>query len=382
MQCKKLGVAPGGPQDWDGIPAFLNKALTPPHHKSIENAIQLLVDLGAMDGETNDLTHLGHHLAALSVEPRAGKMVIWSYLLGCVRQAVAASISMSYKSPFFLPPIHLRKYADEAKVHLAEGSESDQMMLINCLYKFEKTSKRDLFCRSKFLSFATMQTLTSLRKTAANELLSCGLSDPNHNGYFNRVAHKNNDALLQASICAGLYPNIASRRQGEINFSTKMDRVKAKIHMSSVNCCNGQTLSRKCSIRKGETEFVVFGELVRGVSSFTMSQTTHLFSPLPLVLLCGELKVRPAVLRTSATLDTENESSEESVLSIDDGWMLFRCSSQYASGIVTLRKRLQAIFLKFTKSGADALKEEDKDVLDTLRAMLISAHNRSLQSSY
>ena len=77
LQCKQLNLAPGGPDDSDGIPAFLSKALTPPHQKSITNALELLVELGAMDEETNELTDLGKCLSVLSLEPRVGKMVIF-----------------------------------------------------------------------------------------------------------------------------------------------------------------------------------------------------------------------------------------------------------------------------------------------------------------
>ena len=70
LLCKKLGLAPGGPEDEDGVPGFLGKAMSAPHPKSISNALELLVDLGAMQPETNNLTDLGECLAMLSLEPR------------------------------------------------------------------------------------------------------------------------------------------------------------------------------------------------------------------------------------------------------------------------------------------------------------------------
>ncbi len=75
LQCKKLHLAPGGFHDADGIPAFLAKALTPPHPKSIANALELLVEIGAMEEDTNNLTDLGKCLSVISLEPRVGKMV-------------------------------------------------------------------------------------------------------------------------------------------------------------------------------------------------------------------------------------------------------------------------------------------------------------------
>jgi ATP-dependent RNA helicase DHX57 len=82
---KRLGLAPGGPDDDDGVPAFLAKAMSAPHAKSVSNALELLVNLGAMYPETNQLTALGQCLSVLSLEPRVGKMVIWAYVLGCAR---------------------------------------------------------------------------------------------------------------------------------------------------------------------------------------------------------------------------------------------------------------------------------------------------------
>jgi len=97
LQCKKLNLCPGGIDDVDGIPSFLSRALTPPHPKAVLNAIADLVRLGAMEVDTNDLTKLGHCLACLSVEPKVGKMVIWSYILGCSKDTASIAVAMSYK---------------------------------------------------------------------------------------------------------------------------------------------------------------------------------------------------------------------------------------------------------------------------------------------
>jgi hypothetical protein len=48
-------------------------------------SLELLIDLGAMLPETNDLTNLGLCLSTLSLDSCVGKIVIWSYLLGCAR---------------------------------------------------------------------------------------------------------------------------------------------------------------------------------------------------------------------------------------------------------------------------------------------------------
>lgn len=365
-------MAAGGFEDPDGIPAFLGKAISAPHEKSVTNAIELLVDLGAMLPETNDLTDLGYCLSVLSLEPRVGKMVIWSYLLGCSRATSQMAVAMSYKSPFVLPPQHQRRDAEKQQISLSNNSESDQVTVFNALLEYDRSRKQGNakgreFCRRNFLNPASIQMISDLRRNIARELDSLKFPNPmDTNGFQNR--HHREEALWQAAISAGLYPNVATRRNGEVNFSTMTNR-KAKVHVSSVNSVKGQPLNAKCQVPEGEVEFVCFGEMVKGNRHFTMSQTTHLASPLSLLLLCGvSMSVRP---------DTSTSDDDRfSILNLDD-WVIFKCRADVASGLVMLRKRLEAAFLHAISEpslGTDHLTEVELDALETLGFVLKSAH--------
>jgi HrpA-like RNA helicase len=368
--CKKLELAPGGPEDDNGIPAFLGKAMSAPHLKSVSNALELLVDLGAMQPETNDLTALGECLAVLSLEPRVGKMVIWSYLLGCVRVASDMAVAMSYKSPFNLPQESQRRAADAAKVQLSKNSESDQVTIHNVLEmrkQFKHNGAYNDFCRKNFIGVSTMQMISDLRKNLARELTSLGFPNVStQNEYHNR--HDSDHALWQAAIAAGLYPNIASRKRDDTNFST-MTGKKVKMHLSSVNAVRGQPLSTKCQIPEGELEFVCFGEMVKGARIFTANQTTHLASPLPLLLLCGtSLSVRPVLDDTG--------SAKQAILNMDD-WIMFQCDADTAACIVVLRKRLESAFwhaVSNPSAGLSNLTDSDRDAVEIMGTVLQSAH--------
>jgi len=372
LQCKKLNLAPGGPEDIDGVPAFLAKALTPPHPKSVFNALELLVDLGAMEPETNDLTSLGKCLSVLSLEPRVGKMVIYSHLLGCARSAACMGVAMSYKSPFILPPPSVRRSADTAKVELSKNSESDQVTILYALRKRDQLRQRQGayhdFCRRNYLSPTTLSMIGDLRQNLHRELSSLGFENTtSEDGYHNR--HDADIALWQATIAAGLYPNVAFRMKGEANFSTMTNR-KAKIHVSSVNSVRGQPLNSKCQVAEGEVEFVAFGEMVRGVAAFTMNQTTHLPSVAPLVLLCGNtLHVRPA----------HGKVKGRAILSLDD-WIVFACNKETASQLVILRKRLDSAFARITSnpsSGMNQLSGAERDAVDIVSSVIKSAQRAS-----
>jgi hypothetical protein len=376
LMCKKLDLATGGPEDDDGVPAFLAKAMTTPHPKSVGNALSLLVDLGAMLPETNELTHLGQCLATLSLEPRVGKMVIWSYLLGCSRAASNMAVAMSYKSPFVLPPPNMRRTADQAKVHLSRSSESDQITVLHALEKRDALSKRgpgawNSFCRENFLGNSTMQMISDLRKNLTRELTSLGFPAPASSSYHNR--HDKDEALWQAAVAAGLYPNVASRGTGEVNFKT-MTNKKCKIHVSSVNAVKGQPLNSKCNVPPGEVEFVCFGEMVKGSFFFTLNQTTHLASPLPLLLLCG----------TSLTVRPVADDSSTAVLNVDD-WIIFQCDAELAAQLVIFRKRLDSAFWRTVARPAElmnsiadnkknSLTDMERDAIEILGIILQSAH--------
>jgi ATP-dependent RNA helicase DHX36 len=71
----------------------MNKAIDPPHPLALKNAVGLLVEIGAMDDETNALTDLGWKLSGLSVAPRLGKALMFGMLFGVGRSAAAIAVA-------------------------------------------------------------------------------------------------------------------------------------------------------------------------------------------------------------------------------------------------------------------------------------------------
>eukprot|EP00956_Cyclotella_meneghiniana_P013506 scaffold19557_cov76-Cyclotella_meneghiniana.AAC.4 len=293
--------------------------------------------------------------------------------------------AMSYKSPFALPPPSMRKSADLARVKLSNGSESGKMMNISCIYCTFSTpshyfsiaedqitslnvlKQRDImakrgslfgWCKANFLNFSSINMIAELRNNASRELESLGFPPSSAGGFHNRNEDSQRLTFNQAAICAGLYPNIAFRRSGEINFSTISNK-KAKVHMSSVNAVKSQPLSNKCKVAENEIEFLLFGELVKGKTMFTMDHTSHLASPLPLILFCGELRINPS-------------EDGKAILSVDD-WLRFVCDPETASSLVILRQRIDSIFALMTSDPANyacAMTPQQNNVVETLDKLL------------
>lgn len=70
--------------------------------------------------KNNNLTSLGHHLAALPVDVRIGKLMLFGAIFGCVDAALTMAACLSFKSPF-LSPFGKREEADKKKKSFAVG---------------------------------------------------------------------------------------------------------------------------------------------------------------------------------------------------------------------------------------------------------------------
>lgn len=82
--------------------AFLKNAIDAPLTDNIHTAMDILATLGAID-ESKQLTALGEHLAALPVDLKLGKMLVYGCSLQCLDPILTVAAILSYKSPFVAP---------------------------------------------------------------------------------------------------------------------------------------------------------------------------------------------------------------------------------------------------------------------------------------
>lgn len=93
LQVKLLEGAGSGPS----VAAFLGRAVEPPVEAAVTNALRLLEDIGAIQEETEALTELGRHLAALPLPPRVGKMLLFGVMFGCLDPILTVACCMAYR---------------------------------------------------------------------------------------------------------------------------------------------------------------------------------------------------------------------------------------------------------------------------------------------
>ena len=70
-----------------------SKNRNPPRHSHLPTQV------GALD-DAEELTALGHHLAALPVDVRVGKLLLLGASFGCLDPILTIAAALSYKSPF------------------------------------------------------------------------------------------------------------------------------------------------------------------------------------------------------------------------------------------------------------------------------------------
>ncbi|XP_019098483.1 PREDICTED: DExH-box ATP-dependent RNA helicase DExH3-like, partial [Camelina sativa] len=84
------------------ISEFLSRALQPPEALSVQNAVEYLKIIGALDDDEN-LTALGKNLSVLPVEPKLGKMLILGAIFNCLDPVMTVVAGLSVRDPFLMP---------------------------------------------------------------------------------------------------------------------------------------------------------------------------------------------------------------------------------------------------------------------------------------
>ncbi|XP_031279106.1 DExH-box ATP-dependent RNA helicase DExH1 isoform X2 [Pistacia vera] len=260
------------------VGSFLAKALQPPDALSVQNAIELLKTIGALD-DMEDLTPLGRHLCTLPVDPNIGKMLLMGAIFQCLNPALTIAAALAHRDPFVLP-INRKEEADAAKRSFAGDSCSDHIALLKAFegYKDAKCNRRERdFCWENYLSPVTLQMMEDMRNQFLDLLSDIGFVNKSKGANaYNQYSH--DLEMVCAILCAGLYPNVVQckRRGKRTAFYTK-EVGKVDIHPASVNA----------GIHTFPLPYMVYSEKVKTTSIFIRDSTN--ISEYALLLFGGNL---------------------------------------------------------------------------------------------
>ncbi|XP_043700742.1 DExH-box ATP-dependent RNA helicase DExH3-like isoform X2 [Telopea speciosissima] len=255
------------------ISEFLSRALQSPELLSVQNAIEYLKIIGALD-ENENLTILGRHLTMHPVEPKLGKMLIYGAIFNCLDPILTVVAGLSVRDPFLMP-FDKKELAEAARAQFSAQDYSDHLALVRA-YEGWKDAEREQsgyeYCWKNFLSAQTLKAIDSLRRQFFSLLKDTGLVDYNTD---NCNAWSHDEHLIRAVICAGLFPGICSVVNKEKSISLKtMEDGQVLLYSNTVN-------ARESKI---PYPWLVFNEKVKVNSIFLRDSTAVSDS---LVLLFG-----------------------------------------------------------------------------------------------
>ncbi|KAJ7986937.1 hypothetical protein DPEC_G00333560 [Dallia pectoralis] len=338
----------GSPED------FLCRALDAPQPQSVSNAVSLLRNIGACIPEGHALTPLGHHLAALPVNVKIGKMLIFGAILGCLDPIATIAAAISEKSPF-ATPMNQKEQANLAKAAMAVAN-SDHLTIYNAYLgwknvRCEGYRAETAYCREHFLNRTALITIEDIKQELIRMMDQAGFNgstgSSRGSGPPSRVRSdlrgpqaphaplsKPQICVLNAALTAGLYDSV-----GRILYAPSvdvLDRVacsvetaqgKAQVHPSSVN---------RCLQTHG---WMLFQEKVK-YSRIYLRDTT-LISPFPMLLFGGDIDVQ----------------HRERLISLD-GWIHFQAPVRIGVIFKHLRKLIDSLLEKKLKNPRMNLEDE------------------------
>ncbi|XP_004422873.1 PREDICTED: ATP-dependent RNA helicase DHX29 isoform X1 [Ceratotherium simum simum] len=342
----------GSPED------FLSKALDPPQLQVISNAMHLLRKIGACELNEPKLTPLGQHLAALPVNVKIGKMLIFGAIFGCLDPVATLAAVMTEKSPF-TTPIGRKDEADLAKSTLAVA-DSDHLTIYNAYLGWKRARQEGgyrseiAYCRRNFLNRTSLLTLEDVKQELIKLVKAAGFSSSTNSNCWEGNRDSQNlsfqeIALLKAVLAAGLYDNV-----GKIIYTKSVDvteklacvvetaQGKAQVHPSSVNR-DLQTYG-----------WLLYQEKIRYARVYL--RETTLITPFPVLLFGGDIEVQ----------------HRERLLSVD-GWIYFQAPVKIAVIFKQLRVLIDSVLRKKLENPKMSL-ENDK-VLQIITELIKTENN-------
>jgi len=355
-----------------GAESVCARLLEPPSSQAVRHSITDLIDLGALEHagpNTERLTPLGVHLAALPLSARIGKLILLGSAFGLqvLDWSLTVAASLSVGSP--LASAFERKY-EAQRMHrdfaeaLATGglSCSDVLAALRAYNEWRQLGRGEgrAFCQKHFLKGSVLLDMSKTRDELWDHLAQAGLvprSRPRHRTNYGGVPEAGRRGSLTDNelasvvgglLCAALFPQVVSvlpredsmlarmggdTRCGPVDLLVYTGSTTSKSSRSAVNTSGfSAVLIHPGSVSAREKMFgspyLVYHELARTAKDYVRDVTP--VSPLALTLFAGALS---CIARSEPTEDR----SGDAVLAIG-GWLRFRMDA-------TLLRLLSAVRL-------------------------------------
>ncbi len=294
------------------------------------------------------------------------------------------------------------------KLHLSNGSRSDQVCVLRAVDGFHNITHRGnahssaayRYCDDNFLSQSTLAYMTQLVQQLRGSIREVGID-----AQLPFTQRFNGDiGLVMAVIGTGLYPDVGVRRQDATVYSTEKG-CKTKVHQSSVVHTKGAAAGAKnapAPPKRNAVECIGFQELIASApelnSNFVRGASLQMLSTTPVsvfsvLVTCGVIreverdepggddssseeeevvvakgrgrnngKAAAAAKVAKAAAEVERRSANKTAglneinVTIEvDGWLVLRVNAQHLELVHMARERLSAAIVEYVRDPAKPL---------------------------
>lgn len=303
LQIKALGDTGEENANSLDVKSFLSEALSPPTTQSVENAIALLENLGALKIDTDEnienLSWLGRILACLPLSPQIGKILLLSLFFDCLDPILTLAAVLSQKSVFVNPiDSQAQRNADRQRQNLSNGYPSDHYTVLQAFHTWDRINSKSyndgrMFAKTNYMSYSALRNIKELRDQFLTILKDAGLIQHSKDALSTYGKNNTNWSVIKACLISGLYPNLLRQDPSRRSISFfERDNGDVKLHPSSI-------VSKQLQNVNFKHKFLLYFEKMRtdtGVYVFDVSQ----ISPLPILMFCGNLSVSESFLPSSS----------------------------------------------------------------------------------
>lgn len=212
LQMKSMGI--------ENILSF--EFIDKPSTKSLQNALETLIFLKALDKEGN-LTDFGKKLAQFPLPPMYSTVILKSVENQCVEE-ILTIISMLSVETIFYAPYNKREEVDKIKQRYA-SIFGDHIALLRVYQEFNKiNSNPSKWCWDNFMNYKSMTRVQSIRKQLKELLIKFNIT----------ISSSQKDLTpIRKSLASGFFLNTAVKIDKN-RYKTLLNNIEVRIHPTSM----------------------------------------------------------------------------------------------------------------------------------------------------
>ena len=215
LTMKKIGI--------DDVTNF--DFIDPPEKEAVEQAIETLKTLNALDEEGN-ITEIGNQMSELPLKPELARMLIEAEKHGCT-ESICTIVAMIGEKSVFVRPKDFEVEADMAHEKF-KIPDSDFMTLLNVWEKWRENGFDYKWTKDNFLNFRQLSEAREVRYQLMRKLGSLGVP------VVDNPRSDDPRESIEKAVCAGMIKNLMtsnfSRGYSKLSDSSTGDSYGDKIY--------------------------------------------------------------------------------------------------------------------------------------------------------